>query len=266
MSLVSNSWKNTSSLKVLSQECLNGEVHIWCLDFNELCSTKLRAYHNLLSQDEKERARKFYFEKDRDHFICARGILRCLIGMYLDIVPSSLVFKYNLHSKPLLDVPPGGSDIYFNVTHSKNVALYAFSRTYPVGVDIEFIRQDLEWKALAENFFSINESCMIQSIEPCHQIEAFYCCWTRKEALLKGLGLGLSIPLNHFEVSVSPDETEVQPVYRSDLCQLKDWIIWSLPSLSNYVSALATKGSPRMIKSFKFSSTCVIPPHSIVTP
>jgi 4'-phosphopantetheinyl transferase len=217
MSLVSNSWINTTPQQASNQELLNEEVHVWCLELNEFRLINLEIYHDLLSQDEKDRAKKFYYEKDRDHFIGACGVLRCLLGMYLDMLPSKLAFKYNPHGRPLLDVPPGGSDIYFNVTHSENIALYAFSRTHPVGVDIEFIRQDIEWEALADNFFSINETCMIHSVKPCHQLEAFYRCWTRKEALLKGLGVGLSIPLNQFEVSVSPDETELQYVDRSDL-------------------------------------------------
>jgi 4'-phosphopantetheinyl transferase len=255
MVLTSSSWINTVSLQNLSQECFNGEVHVWYLNLKELCSTHLGFYHNLLSQDEKERAQKFYFQTDRDRFIGTRGVLRYLLSNYLESVgasPVNLVFQYNAYGKPLLAAPFDGSEIHFNVTHSGNIALCAFSRTHPIGIDVEFIREDIGWKELADQFFSKQESSKIQSIAPHYQTVAFYSCWTRKEALLKGLGLGLSIPLNQFEVSVSPDELEVQPVDRSDSSQFQDWTIWNLPVLDHYASALATQGSPRTIQSFKF--------------
>jgi 4'-phosphopantetheinyl transferase len=229
---------------------LEQEVHVWRLDLENLSPNTINFCYQLLSQDEKYRAERFYFKDDRDRFINTRAFLRYLLGSYTDFEPSMIEFSYNYYGKPSLSSKTKKSPIHFNLTHSKDIVLYAFSFNYLLGIDIEYIRHDIQWKEIADSLFSENENSIIENIDPKLQIEVFYQCWTRKEAFLKGLGLGLSIPLNQFEVSMRPDEVEVQLKINWNAQEGLDWKLWNLPSINSYSVALATRGTPHRVRSF----------------
>ena len=129
--------------------------------------------------DERQRAGRFHFEKDRGEFIVGRALLRTLLGRYGHREPSQLEFHYGASGKPRL----AGEDpsLRFNLSHSHGLALYAFSRGRELGIDVEQIRSNADAKKIAERFFSSQEVATLRAL-PAHEREkAFFDCWTRKE-------------------------------------------------------------------------------------
>ena len=181
------------------------EVHVWraSLDQPELYVQRLA---QTLSADECMRSKRFYFERDRRRFIVGRGILRMILGCYLGIEPSCLKFWYGSHGKPALAEPASGRKIRFNVSHSQGVALYALTCNREVGVDLERLRSISDAERIAKRFFSSQENAVLQALPANLKHEAFFTCWTRKEAYIKARGEGLSFSLDLFDVSLVPGE------------------------------------------------------------
>ena len=158
-------------------------------------------WHALLSPDERERAERFRFDRDRSRFIARRGILRALLAQRLGETPSALRFTSNRYGKPAL--AGGGCD--FNLSHSRGFALYAFSEI-AVGCDIEFHDPRFLADMIPERLFSAEEVRELRAFPVAHQTAAFFDAWTRKEAYIKARGLGLALPLDSFEVSLAPSQ------------------------------------------------------------
>ena len=136
------------------------------------------------SGNERERAARFHFQKDRDHFVAARGILRLILGHYLDQPPEQLRFSYGPFGKPSLAGEADGQQLQFNVSHARGLALYAFARGRALGIDIEYVRADLAGDEIAERFFSRQEVSALRALPENARTHAFFNCWTRKEAYM----------------------------------------------------------------------------------
>lgn len=164
----------------------SGEVHIWsaCLSKNE---NEISYFTSLLSQDEKEKASHFKFSKDQKRYTISRGILRCLLGKYLREDPEEIEFLYGLWGKPCLQKE---KNIFFNLSHSEDYALYAFAQGYEVGIDIEFIKRNLELEDMARRIFSAEEFSYWETLSSEEKKESFFKCWASKEAFLKAVGKG----------------------------------------------------------------------------
>lgn len=152
-----------------------------------------------LNSEEKERASRFYFEKDRTQFSAARVGLRCLLASLLNIAPANLRLKATDHGKLYL---PNHPSLSFNVTHSGQMVLYAFSAEGQLGIDIENTQRDVEVLELAERFFSVPEFDELSLLQGAALKSAFFRVWTRKEAFIKAEGTGLSFPLQDFIVPI----------------------------------------------------------------
>jgi len=178
----------------------SNHVHIWQarLDINSDQTGKLL---ETLSPDEVERASRFRFEKDKGNFIAARGILRNILGAYLEIKPRVIQFEYGGNGKPAI-ATNSKSGIQFNVAHSGMIALYAVTLDRDIGIDIEFIRHDIDVIEIAQKFFSKTETSSLEKIDREGLQDLFYRYWTRKEALLKALGQGISFPMEKVDVSL----------------------------------------------------------------
>jgi 4'-phosphopantetheinyl transferase len=220
------------------------EAHIWRADlkFNECFQT---SFLKLLSPDEKRRAQKFRFTKDSRNFIIARGILRSLIGKYLKIKPSEISFRYSEFGKPGI---ADNHSLQFNISHSKNIALFAFIKKLNVGVDVEFVNPDIEVKDIAEKFFSPNEVLNLFALPEKQHTLGFFNCWTRKEAFIKAVGEGLSFPLNKFEVSLEPDKPAKLLATDWEPKAVSKWSIFSMSPATNFVGGLAIEGVVEKIK------------------
>ena len=226
-------------------------VHAWLASLSVKASTVQRL-RQLLTADEICRAERFYFPKDRDHFIVARGVLRRILGRYLDTEPSRLRFCYSAYGKPALDAAFGGGALRFNVSHSHRAALYGVSRGREVGIDLERIRPDFADDRVAERFFSSREVAALRSLPRSMQRDAFFNCWTRKEAYIKARGEGLSLPLDKFDVSLVPGEPAALLATRGDSLGASRWSLQKLEPGSGYVAALAVEGDACRLKCWQW--------------
>jgi 4'-phosphopantetheinyl transferase len=158
----------------------------------------------LLAPDECARAESFRFERDRGWFIVGRAMLRIVLGRILKEEPDRLEFRYGAQGKPALAGSFERAGLEFNVTHSQGLALVAVTRRRRVGVDIEALRPLLDREQIIHRFFSARERAEFALVPEGLRVEAFYQGWTRKEAYMKALGAGFSLPLDRFEVSLAP--------------------------------------------------------------
>jgi 4'-phosphopantetheinyl transferase len=173
------------------------DIHVWSLSLAR-SSRSISVWEETLSAEEKQRAERFRFETDRAAFVKARAILRTLVGAYLQIEPAKVQFAYTSFGKPKLDPSLGQQRLRFNLSHSHGQAVYAFAHGRELGVDLEFIPPDWTSLSLAQHCFSRHENEQLQSLSDSQQKQAFFRCWTRKEAYIKALGEGLSLGLDQF--------------------------------------------------------------------
>jgi 4'-phosphopantetheinyl transferase len=201
-----------------------------------------RALRALLSDDEKVRADRFRFLRDRQHFIVGRGFLRTVLGRTLGIAPQEIVFAYGTRGKPSLRWPDR-SGLEFNLSHSHGLALLAIAWGRTLGIDLEYEREDLDFLGIAARFFTPQELAEIQR-EPAlaAQRAAFFRGWARKEAFLKARGDGLWMGLDQFEVSI--DGALPPRVVRTawDESEAGRWTLHNLQVAPGFAAALVVAG------------------------
>lgn len=197
-----------------------------------------------LSVDERQRASRFHFDIDRDRYIAAHASLRDALSRYLQCAPRDIKFSTNEYGKPFLIRSNDFSrlmNIEFNLSHSGDFALIAITRGRKVGIDVERIRTDIELEDLARRNFSPREVSEFVSLPAEQRARGFFNCWTRKEAYIKAQGLGLSMPLDSFDVSLG--EPAALKATRPDENESARWSLHSLNVESDYAAALAVEGN-----------------------
>jgi 4'-phosphopantetheinyl transferase len=219
------------------------DVQVWlvALDADGLDT---HAHGAALSDDEHVRAARFYFERDRRRYRCARGALRAILAGYLEVQPSDVAFEYGSHGKPAID-RRFGSPIAFNVSHSGELALIACSRRGALGVDIEEVRPMADADDIASRFFSPREAERFRTLPPAVRNEAFFRCWTRKEAYVKAVGDGLACPLDGFDVTFAPGEPAALTV-DGNAIETGRWALCAIDTPDGYAGALVTEGARRV--------------------
>ncbi len=217
-------------------------VQLWRIDLDAVVQPESR-WQSLLSPDERDRASRFHFERDRLHFCAARGLLRTLLAGYVVAQPQDVRFHYSEKGKPELAEPHASARFAFNLSHSGGVALIGLTRNGPIGVDIENIRNDFDTAAIAQRFFSASEQEQLLKLPPEERHQAFFRCWTLKEAFIKALGEGLSHPLHQFDVSVDA-ETPVSLVTRPNASEAELWQLQSVEAGPGYAAAVAVQRPP----------------------
>jgi 4'-phosphopantetheinyl transferase len=183
-------------------KCVPGEVHVWRIDLDCAART-VAALRATLSPEEEQRAARFRSIELRERWTVARGALRSILAAYAGCEPGALVFREGPHGKPALTGPV--EDIPFNLSHTGGLALVAIAGSGRVGIDAESVRSEIEVEDLSRRFFAPVEATEILALSPDAQLAAFFTCWTRKEAFVKALGGGLSVPLNRFQISIGSD-------------------------------------------------------------
>lgn len=217
------------------------EIHVWSARLDRE-PAELRTLSALLNRAEAERAARFVFERHRARFAVARGVLRSILSRYLACRPAEIGFESNEYGKPSLSAGgPGGTAVHFNVSHSEGLALYAFSAETELGVDVERIREDLATAEIAERFFSPGEVRALAALPPHLLTEAFFNCWTRKEAYIKALGKGVSHPLDRFTVSLDPGRPALLLADETDPAACDRWSLRALHTDPGYAAALAAR-------------------------
>lgn len=228
------------------------EVHVWryALDQPPAITERLK---RTLAQDELNRAGRFHFIKDRDHYIVARGTLRAILGYYLGLDPVKIRFRYAEYGKPSLVNELGGEWLRFNVAHSHGLALFGVTRGREIGVDLEWIRSGLADEQIAERFFSAAETRVLRELPMHLQDVAFFNCWTRKEAYIKARGEGLSMPLSDFEVSLVPGEAAALLRASGAPGELDRWSFRELYPAEGFVAAIAVEGKGWQLRCLQWS-------------
>ena len=226
-----------------------GEVHLWAARLDPP-DDWLRQYAGLLSEDECRRAERFRAGLLRDRYIAGRGMLRILLGRYLRTDPASFSLSYQVHGKPELGSPWEARAVEFNLAHSHELAVYAFTRGSPIGIDVECIRPMANAAELLERFFSPEEVQQWQQIPAERQLRAFFQGWTRKEAWLKAVGSGLSFPLNQFCVSLD-DPARVLSI-RGDSAEAARWWLESCEPRDGCVAAVAMQAAAAEVRKWRF--------------
>ena len=216
------------------------DIHVWRASL-EQPDALIQRLSQTLSEDERIRGDRFYFERDRKHFIVGRGLLRAILGRYLSLEPQQLQFCYSPRGKPTLANTGAGSSLQFNLSHSQGLVLYAFTRDRQVGIDIEYMRPTSDVEQLAQRFFSPREHAVLRSLSPNQKQEAFFHGWTCKEAYLKAIGEGLA-QLEQVEVSLIPEEPAQLLSIGKDSQALTRWSLQTLTPAPDYKAALAVEG------------------------
>lgn len=230
-------WTSPPEILLLAE----GEVHVWRASL-DLPQHRIQALERILANDELTRAARFRFARDHIHFIAARGLLRTILARYLLREPHTLTFSYNAYGKPCLAQMPQNYELSFNLTHAHGMALYAITRNCAVGVDVEYIQRQMEWESVAERFFSPYEVRMLKAVSPDMRHVAFFNCWTRKEAYIKARGMGLSLELDSFDVTLAPGEPAALLNIREEGQHISNWSLYDLYPGEAYIAALAVEG------------------------
>lgn len=204
-------------------------VSIW-----QVSTVVMQAYlaqlTTILTETERQKANNFVFEKDKNRFIIARAVLRLLLGHYLKVNPAEIVFSQAEHGKPFVSNYPT-LPIEFNISHSHEMILYSFARDIALGIDVEFMRTELDVSGIAKRFFAAAEYQYLSPLPVAEKIAAFYAIWTKKEAVTKMLGTGLYHSLSSINVL--------------DHCQ--EYFLTDIIVPKGYTGALACTNKPKDI-------------------
>lgn len=222
-------------------------VHVWSIRLDQTSETtsKLR---QILSLEERSRADKFYFEHDRNRFTVARAILRTILGNCLGQNPSEIEFSYAKNGKPFLV----NTDLRFNLSHSKDLALCAITYQRELGVDIEYLRLMKDAEQIAARFFSPRESSLFCSLSQGEKQLAFFRCWTRKEAYIKAIGDGLSYGLDKFDVTFTQNEPVKLLRVLSNPKEVERWSLKELEPAEDFIGAVIVEGNDWELCSWQY--------------
>ncbi len=233
----------TFSVPPLIKVLPNQEVHVWQLKLDRSL-LEIGRFYETLSAAEQAKAASFFFLKDRIRFIIVHGSLRIILSAYLNIPPTHIRFGSTPFGKPTLvdEQRIQGDKIQFNLTHSGGFALISIARNRRVGIDIERIRPEVDCDPLISRFFSQSEKEVLQSLPIESRNETFFNYWVLKEAFIKGVGQGLSIPLDNFSICFSPGEYPSLQAPTGETMKFSQWSLRILHPSPDYIGALAVEG------------------------
>lgn len=234
--------------------CLpESEAHVWFVRLQEM-SRHFDSLLEILAPDEAARAARFRFERDRNQYILTRGLLRHIVGCYAGFAPQLLQFRYNSYSKPTLAAEWRGNWLAFSLSHSYGVVVYAFTRARHVGVDLEYMHRNVEFDQVAERFFSPCEVSLFRQLPSDKKQQAFFSCWTRKEAYIKARGEGLSLGLQSFDVAFVPGQPASLLSVAGDPSEAERWSLADLPAPTGYSAALVVEGVAGRIHQWQWTA------------
>ncbi|MBT4682848.1 MAG: 4'-phosphopantetheinyl transferase superfamily protein [Chloroflexi bacterium] len=226
-------WKMQPAKMILASD----DVHIWVATFSQL-RTSTSQLRNLLSADEIDRAKKIYTTKEMQRFIVARGILRIILGRYLNMQPKMVQFRYNTYGKPALTA----GNLHFSLSRSDDIVICAITRGRKIGVDAEYICPYPEIAQVIERFFSSPEKDTVCAAIAPEKLKAFYTFWTLKEAYIKANGKGLMTPLEEVDSTFLSGESPVSYSAPGELQKKKQWMNFNLMPAPNYIASLVVEG------------------------
>ena len=216
------------------------DVHVWCASLDQPVARVQQLAHTL-SHNERTRAARFRLERGRKRFVVACGTLKAILGRYLGIDPSQVQFRYGPNGKPYLSAG-NGSALRFNLAHSHELALCGVAYDREIGVDLEHIRSVPDVDQIAADHLTARENAALRALSGDEAIEAFFRCWTRKEAYMKATGEGLTLPPDQIDVSLSPQQAARLISVAGDPQAAVRWSLQSLAPAPGYAAAIAVAG------------------------
>jgi 4'-phosphopantetheinyl transferase len=239
----------TSEVPTLGQS----EIQVWEINL-AAPPGEVSRLRNFLSAAEREQAARFHFAHDQRRFVVRRAILRRLLAASLETHPEAIQFKNSSQGKPQVFGQKLPDGLRFSCSHSADLALVALARGRELGVDLEQHRLLADAEELAGKFFSISEISELAALPQPLKMSGFFNGWTRKEAFLKAIGLGLSFPLDRFSVALTPDRPAALLSVDDDLKAAEKWTMISLDVRPDYSAALVCAGKTTRIKLFQWNS------------
>lgn len=227
---------------------VEGAVHVFCAPL-DVAPKRLAELVQPLSDDERQRAGKFHRERDRQRFLAGRGTLREILSVLLNVNPASLKLSSGRFGKPQIAAPVAAQPLHFNLAHSDSIAVYA-AANHELGVDLERVRALDEAEQIASRYFSPREAGCLLALPPEQRLEAFFNCWTRKEAYLKAIGLGLVDRLDQIEVWLAPGETTTLLSIPPDS---QPWRLHSVIPAADFVGALVIHQQDSRVNCWKWN-------------
>ena len=213
------------------------QVQVWQA-FLDQAELEFEYLQSLLSPDERERADRFHFDRDRRRFTVGRGILRLVLSNYLETLPQDIQFQYGTHGKPAICAALNPAGFCFNVSHSEDLALYAIAQQRSVGIDVELIRPLADLELCAEQVFSVQERAAFDALPYSQKLTAFFNAWTQKEAYVKANGAGLSLPLDQIIISFNSIGSARLMLAETHLNPVQSWFVHTFVPYQGYVAAL----------------------------
>jgi 4'-phosphopantetheinyl transferase len=232
------------------------EIHVWQISLAQDAEAE-NQLKRCLSPEERERAARLHSPQDCRRFVIRRAVLRHLLGGYTGSGPEAVCLSQSTHGKPFLEPRENPDALAFSCSHSADLALIALARGREVGVDIEFHRPLPEADELLGACFSPLEIAELAKAPEALKQKIFFDCWTRKEAFVKAIGLGLSYPLDRFSVSSSPDQPAALLRVEDDPQAVERWSIQSLEVHPHFSAALAFEGKNANVKCFEQGARCL---------
>ena len=226
-------------------------VHVWSFPLR-IPSRVRPALQQILPPDEQERATAPYNQAIRDRFLAARVCLRQILGHFLACSPCDVRLEYGAQGKPMLVVGENVPALSFNLSHSGDVGLVAIGVNRDIGVDHERRQRVADDLGISERFFSRAESQYLHSLDPSQRGTEFLKLWTCKEAYVKATGLGLSCPLNSFNVVFSSDGQTGVIVRIGDSKARSGHAVQVLPLSSKFVGAVVSAGQNWQLKCWRW--------------
>lgn len=239
--MASGDWSIGCEERFVSLTLAETEIHVWRANL-ALSSNDCQQLAQLLSADERARAERFRFPRDRDRFIVSRSTLRTLLGRYLNTSPDRVQFCYGDKGKPALTEAFAAFGLEFNLSHSEDLMVCAIAHQQAIGIDLEYLRPVADLENLTQRFFTPREHATIHALGGDRCIYSFFQHWTCKEAVLKATGNGL-MSLSAIEVCLEHNTVMVQ--HNGPLAPV--WSIQLFTPAPGYVGAVAINAPERSL-------------------
>ncbi len=231
---------------------LTKEVHVWQISLQTERVLLTQDFESVLDINELSRARSFVAPLHRTCFLIAHRAVRFILAKYLSCDMEDVCYSYGCSGKPMLAMPGCAQDLRFNLSHSKDYALLAVASGREVGIDVEFICDKIEFDKMTSSVFCPHEITELSQIPEALRREAFFTCWTRKEAYLKALGVGLEKPLSQIDVLGTWGLSRKRFLASGPLSPNLQWTFFDLEVHSRFKACLVSEGNGFELKYFEY--------------
>jgi 4'-phosphopantetheinyl transferase len=232
------------------------QVHLLAASMNDFME-QAALLGSLLSDTEQSRAKRFRFAKDRNRFIIRHGLLRVILGRYLKHPPREIEFQLGAYGKPEIRLDESQTPFFLNISDSGDIVVFAFTIACPIGIDVEQTREISGIEGIAHRFFLSRETHVMMALPRDAQLEAFYACWTRKEAYLKATGEGIAKSLKKVEVTLAPSEYAGVVSVDGDPSAREQWQLQPFIPATGYVGCVAYRHPKLELKKWRVTNSII---------